>query len=71
MTAVISACTLKIFIKIGGFCATILILKMEENMQHFWCYAFYFKKGKNATEMQKDKKICAVYGADAVTDCMY
>ena len=23
---------------------------------------YYFKKGKNATEIQKIKKICAVYG---------
>ena len=29
----------------------------------------YFKKGKNATEMQK--KICAVYGEGAVIDWMY
>ena len=28
---------------------------------------YYFKKGKNATETQK--KICAVYGEGAVTDC--
>ena len=28
--------------------------------------AFYFKKGKNTTEMQK--KICAVCGEGAVTD---
>ena len=28
---------------------------------------YYFKEGKNATEMQK-KKICAVYGEGAVTD---
>ena len=27
---------------------------------------YYFKKGKNATEMQK--KICAVYGEGTVTD---
>ena len=27
---------------------------------------YYFKKGKNATEMYK--KICAVYGEGAVTD---
>ena len=27
---------------------------------------YYFKKGKNTTEMQK--KICAVYGEGAVTD---
>ena len=29
---------------------------------------YYFKKGKNATEMQK--KICAVYGEGPVTDWM-
>ena len=29
---------------------------------------YYFKKGKNATEMQK--KICAVYGEGAVSDQM-
>ena len=35
-------------------------------MQHFQCITlYYFKKGKNATEMQK---ICAVYGEGAVTD---
>ena len=30
---------------------------------------YFFKKGKNATEMQK-KKSCAVYGDGAVTDRM-
>ena len=45
----------------------ILTLKMEENVQPFWhIVLYYFKKGKNATEMQK--KICTVYGEDAVTD---
>ena len=29
---------------------------------------YYFKKGKNATEMQE--KICTVYGGGAVTDGM-
>ena len=29
---------------------------------------YYFKKGKNTTEMQKKEKICAVYGEGAVTD---
>ena len=39
---------------------------MEEDIQHFWqIILYYFKKGKNATEMQK--KICAVYGDGAVT----
>ena len=31
---------------------------------------YYFNKGKNTTEMQKKKKICAVYGEGAVTDQM-
>ena len=36
-------------------------------MQHFWhTMLYYFKKGKNTTEMQK--MICAVYGEGAVTD---
>ena len=40
---------------------------MEKNAQHFWhSMICYFKKGKNATEMQK--KTCAVYGKGAVTD---
>ena len=29
---------------------------------------YYFKKGKNATEKKKKKKICAVYREGAVTD---
>ena len=42
---------------------------MEENMQCFQhIMLYYFKKGKNATEMQKKKKICAVYGEVAVID---
>ena len=50
-----------------NFCAAILILKMEENMQHFWhIMLYYFKKNKNATEMQK--RVCAVYGEGAMTD---
>ena len=49
------------------FCVAILILKMEENTQHFQhIMLYYFKKGKNSTEMQK--KICAVYGEGALTD---
>ena len=42
-----------------NFCVAILILKMEDKKQHFWhIMLYYFKKGKNATEMQK--MICAV-----------
>ena len=29
---------------------------------------YYVKKGKNTTEMQKKKEICAVYEEGAVTD---
>ena len=50
-----------------NFCVAILKLKIEENMQHFWhIMLYYFKQGKNATEMQK--KICVVHGEGAVTD---
>ena len=49
------------------FCVAILILKMEGKKQHFRpIMLYYFKKGKNTTEMQK--KICAVYGDGSVTD---
>ena len=45
----------------------ILILKMEENTQHFWHIMLYcFKKGKNTTETRK--KMRAVYGEGAVTE---
>ena len=45
------------------------MLKMVENMQHFQhIMLYYFKKSKNATEMQK--KICTVYGEGAVNDQM-
>ena len=50
-----------------NICVAILILKMEEDMQHFQhIMLYYFKKGKNATEIQK--KICAVYEEGAVID---
>ena len=50
-----------------NFCAAILILKMEEDMQHFGILCFIIsRKVKNTTEMQKN--ICAVYGKGAVTD---
>ena len=43
-------------------CAAILILKMEEDTQHFWhTVLYYFKKGKNT-------KMYAVCGEGAVTD---
>ena len=42
--------------KLVNFCAAILILKMEEDMQHFQLLMLYFKRGKNTTEMQKKKR---------------
>ena len=60
---------LKKLSKLVSFCAAILILKMEENTQHFQCSMFYhFKKGKNTTETQN--QIYTVYGKRAVTDQM-
>ena len=50
-----------------NFCVAILILKMEENKQHFLhIMLYYLKKGINMTAMQK--KICAVCGEGAGTD---
>ena len=67
MAAVTSECILKNLPKLVNFCVAILILNMEENTQHFrHIMLYYFKKGKNATEMQK--RTCAVYGEGAVTD---
>ena len=52
-----------------NFCVAILILKMKENMQHFWHIMFhFFQEGKIATELQT--KICAEYGEGAVNDQM-
>ena len=40
--------------KLVNFCAAILILKMEDDTQHFqYIMLYYFKKGIKATEMQK------------------
>ena len=55
---------LKKLSKLVNFCVTILILRMEENMQYFWHIMLYFKQGENTTKTQK---ICAVYGQGAVT----
>ena len=59
----------KLLIEIGEFLCSLLILKMEHKMQHFWhllCY--YFKKGKNITETQK--LIYTMYIEGTVTDQM-
>ena len=51
----------------GEFFVAILILKMEENIHHLWHVTLnYFKKGKDATEMQN--KFFTVYGEGSVTD---
>ena len=60
---------LKKDIKIGEFLCSHFNIEMEEKKQHFrHIMLYYFKKSKNATQMQK--KICAVYGEVAVTDRM-
>ena len=67
VTAVIAVYIFLKTSKLVSFCAAILILKMEESMKHFQSIMlYYFKKGKNVTEMQK--KMCAVYGEGAVSD---
>ena len=51
-----------------NFCVAILILKVEENKQHFLhVVLYYLKKGKNTIEIQKTK-ICAAHGEGAVSD---
>ena len=61
---------LKTISKLVTFCVAVLILKMEENTQHFQHITlYYFKRGKNATETYT-KKICVLYGEGAVTDRM-
>ena len=60
VTAVISACIKENLPKLVNFCATILIFKMEESMQYLWHIMFYyFKKGKNSTNANKD--VCSVW----------
>ncbi|MCG5651127.1 hypothetical protein L0P53_14440, partial [Holdemanella sp. DFI.5.21] len=56
VTAVISACIKKSLSKLVNFCVATLILKMEENKQHFWyIMLYYFKKGKNKLKSKKKK----------------
>ena len=53
-----------------NFCVAILILKREEDMQHFGhIMLYYFKKGKNTTETQKKKRFVH-FIEGAVTDQM-
>ena len=47
----LSACIEKNLAKVVKLCAAVLILKMEENMQHLRCIMYYyFRKGKNEIE---------------------
>ena len=50
---------LKKLSKLVNFCVATLILKMEENTQHFWHILYYFKKGKNSWNAKKDA--CSVW----------
>ena len=68
VTAVISACIKKL-IKIGEFLCSYFNIEDARKKSHFQHIMFYFKEGENATETQK--KICAVYGEDALTDRTY
>ena len=57
---------LKKDIKISEFLCSHFNIEGRRKKQHFWhIMLYYFKKGKNATEMQK---ICAVCGEGYVTD---
>ena len=69
VTAVISVYIFKNIIKIGEFLCSHFNTEDGRKKQHFrHIMLYYFKKGKNTTETQKKKKVCAVYGEGAVTD---
>ena len=62
MTAVLPACVKKN----GAFLCSHFNIEDGRKKQHFQHIMLnYFKKGKNATEMQK--KICTAYGEGPVT----
>ena len=53
--------------QIGEFLCTHFTIEYRRKKQHFQhVMLYYFKKGKNATEVQK--KICSVSGEDAMAD---
>ena len=57
--------------KLVNFCVAILILKIEENIQHFQILCFIMPiKIKTQLKCKQNKKNCAVYGEGAVTDQM-
>ena len=52
-----------------NFCVAILILKMEENKQHFLNILLcYFKKGKNTTEIGKKTFVQCISARDFLLD---
>ena len=53
--------------KIGEFLCSHFNIEDRRKKQHFQhIMLYYFRKGKNVTEMQK--MICAVYGESTVTN---
>ena len=59
--------------QIGEFLCSHFNIEDGKNMQGFQhIMLYYFKELKNTPEMQKKKKkkVCAVYGEGAVTDCV-
>ena len=59
VTAIISTYINKNLSELVNFCEAILILKMGKDMEHFQpIMLYYFKQGKNATEMQKKGGQC-------------
>ena len=50
------------------FCVALLILKMEENEQHFGIFWFVIWRKLKTQLKCPPKNICAVYGKGAVTD---
>ena len=66
-TALISGCILKNLPKLVNFCVAILILKIEENMQHFSILCFIISR-KVKTQLKYKKRFVQCYGDGAVTD---
>ena len=64
VTAVLPASIKKIFIKIGKYLYSHLNNEDGRKTTFLAYYLYYFKKGKNAMEMQK---MCSVYGECTVT----
>ena len=50
-----------------NFCVAILILKLEENIQHLWHICIIIIR-KIKTQLKHTKKVCTLYGEGAVID---